>query len=327
MILRRVPKATKVVLSLVLVMSATPTGAYADTSSDLASSETQLEEKRGELERTQAEIERLQAEIDAKAEHIFQSQRQYQTVATELSSLIRSNYKAMQPSMSHSVEAIMESRTVDEIMTRTRYDEAMTARMSSLATSVRAASETLDREYSEISASKDAQEQLRAKLDEEIPQIEAQVDSLRNQLEEERQEERQQDLEPSPASDEDSVPEPEAETFATGSTDGWRTGVASAYGGWSDPSTGAVCSTATGAICNDWSMGVAVPMAWPDYRSYFNRTIEISYNGQSVIATVNDCGYMGAGSRSLDLQPGVFKAFGFSTCDAWGLRTVSYRFL
>ena len=36
---------------------------------------------------------------------------------------------------------------------------------------------------------------------------------------------------------------------------------------------------------------------------------------------------MGGGSRALDLQPGVFKAFGFSTCQAWGVRTVSYRFL
>ncbi len=47
----------------------------------------------------------------------------------------------------------------------------------------------------------------------------------------------------------------------------------------------------------------------------------------TVLATVNDCGYMGGGSRSLDLQPGVWKAFGFSSCNDWGLRTVSYRFL
>ena len=36
---------------------------------------------------------------------------------------------------------------------------------------------------------------------------------------------------------------------------------------------------------------------------------------------------MGGGSRVLDLQPGVWKAFGFSSCNDWGLRTVSYRFL
>lgn len=108
---------------------------------------------------------------------------------------------------------------------------------------------------------------------------------------------------------------------------GWRTGVASAYGGSSDASTPNPGTTATGAICNDSSMGVAVPMSWPNYRSYLGRAVEIKYGGKTVIATVNDCGSMGGGSRALDLQPGVFKAFGFSTCQAWGVRTVSYRFL
>ena len=114
-------------------------------------------------------------------------------------------------------------------------------------------------------------------------------------------------------------------TAPTGS--GWHTGIASAYGGSSDKTTPNPGTTATGAICNDTSMGVAVPMAWPNYRSYLGRKVEIKYNGRTVIATVNDCGNMGGGSRSLDLQPGVFKAFGFNTCQAWGLRTVSYRFL
>lgn len=108
---------------------------------------------------------------------------------------------------------------------------------------------------------------------------------------------------------------------------GWRTGAASAYGGSSDASTPNPGTTATGAVCNDSSMGVAVPMSWPNYRSYLGRAVEIKYGGKTVIATVNDCGNMGGGSRALDLQPGVFKAFGFSTCQAWGVRTVSYRFL
>ena len=108
---------------------------------------------------------------------------------------------------------------------------------------------------------------------------------------------------------------------------GWFTGVASAYGGSSDPYTPNPGITATGAVCDDWSMGVAVPMSLPNYRSYFGRTVEISYGGMTVYAVVNDCGYMGGGSRALDLQPGVFKAFGFGDCYAWGLRTVNYRFL
>lgn len=108
---------------------------------------------------------------------------------------------------------------------------------------------------------------------------------------------------------------------------GWSTGVASAYGGSTDPYTPNPGITATGDVCDDWSMGVAVPMAWDRYWQYYGRTVEISYNGITVFAIVNDCGYMGGGSRSLDLQPGVWKAFGYSSCTEWGLRTVQYRFL
>lgn len=111
------------------------------------------------------------------------------------------------------------------------------------------------------------------------------------------------------------------------SSAGWLSGTASAYGGSTDPYTPNPGITANGSVCNDSSMGVAVPMAMPNYRSYFGRTVEIVYGGQTVYATVTDCGYMGGGSRVLDLQPGVWKAFGFSSCRDWGLRTVKYRFL
>lgn len=111
------------------------------------------------------------------------------------------------------------------------------------------------------------------------------------------------------------------------SEEGWLSGVASAYGGSTDPNTPNPGTTSTGATCDDNSMGVAVPKSLPNYRSYFGRTVEIVYGGQTVYATVNDCGSMGGGSRVLDLQPGVWKAFGFSSCRAWGLRTVKYRFL
>ncbi len=111
------------------------------------------------------------------------------------------------------------------------------------------------------------------------------------------------------------------------SSTGWKSGSASAYGGSTDPSTPNPGYTATGAICNDSSMGVAVPMSMPGYRSLLGRSVEIKYNGKTVIARINDCGSMGGGSRVLDLQPGVFKALGFSSCQAWGVRTVQYRIL
>ena len=109
------------------------------------------------------------------------------------------------------------------------------------------------------------------------------------------------------------------------STSGWQSGVVSAYGSTSDGTLGA--HTATGAIVSEGSMGVAVPMSMPNYRSYFGRSVEISYGGRTVVAVVNDCGGLGGGSRALDLQPGVWKALGASSCFDWGVRTVSYRFL
>lgn len=124
----------------------------------------------------------------------------------------------------------------------------------------------------------------------------------------------------------DESPASTAESYPTQDTSGWSTGLASAYGGSSDPSTPNPGTTATGALCDDYSVGVAVPLAWGP-AAYYGRMVEISYNGTTVVATVNDCGGMGGGARALDLQPGVFKAFGFATCQDWGVREVQYRFL
>lgn len=123
------------------------------------------------------------------------------------------------------------------------------------------------------------------------------------------------------------VPTPTPSPIPSPEPIAWNSGIASAYGGSSDPTTPNPGITATGAICDDWSMGVAVPMAWTNYRQFFNHAVKIKYNGMTVLATVNDCGYMGAGARSLDLQPGVFKAFGFNTCNSWGLRQVEFQIL
>ena len=126
--------------------------------------------------------------------------------------------------------------------------------------------------------------------------------------------------------DEAKAPEPEPEPEPAAETaSGWQTGLASAYGGSSDDTVGDD-PTATGTTVDDWSMGVAVPLAWGP-EAYYGRSVEISYGGVTVVATVTDCGGMNGGERSLDLQPGVFKAFGFSTCDDWGVREVQYRFL
>ena len=108
------------------------------------------------------------------------------------------------------------------------------------------------------------------------------------------------------------------------STAGWKTGVASAYGGYTDPGCGSI--TANGSRVTESSMGVAIPLAW-GRRDLLGHKVEISYGGKTVTAVINDLGGMGGGSRALDLQPGVWRAFGFSSCNSWGVRTVKYRIL
>ena len=99
-------------------------------------------------------------------------------------------------------------------------------------------------------------------------------------------------------------------------------GPAGAYGGSGDPGR---TTTATGEIVDDSSMGVAIPMSWPDYHSYLGKTILINYCGMTVVARINDVGVLAG--RTLDLQPGVFRSFGVNSAVEWGIRSVSYMVL
>ncbi|MDR2957735.1 MAG: septal ring lytic transglycosylase RlpA family protein [Coriobacteriales bacterium] len=97
----------------------------------------------------------------------------------------------------------------------------------------------------------------------------------------------------------------------------WNSGLASAYGDgfinkW----------TAIGHEVTEDSMGVAVPVSWA---YLLGRTVEIEYGGTVVTAIINDTGPFAQWGRVLDLQPGVWKAFGFEDEYEWGVRTVRYR--
>lgn len=98
-------------------------------------------------------------------------------------------------------------------------------------------------------------------------------------------------------------------------------GTAGAYGG---DGSGRI-STATGEIVDDHSMGVAISMSRPDYRSYLGKTILIHYGGMTVMAKINDVGALNG--RDLDLQPGVFRSFGCGSCADWGIRPISFCIL
>ena len=111
--------------------------------------------------------------------------------------------------------------------------------------------------------------------------------------------------------------------ISTGSPTGWTTVTASAYNQVGQLAANGERITSTG-------LTVAVPMGRV-YRTYKNRMMQIEYNGKVITAKVTDCGDFGADNtykdRQLDLSYGVWKAFGFNSANAWGLRKVRYRYI
>lgn len=101
----------------------------------------------------------------------------------------------------------------------------------------------------------------------------------------------------------------------------WMIGSASAYSPESNTGGNA---TASGETLSESSVSVAVPAS---QRYLLGRTVQIRWNGKTVNAKVTDTGGFAAYGRVLDLAPGVYKAFGFSSANAWGVRVVQYRFL
>jgi hypothetical protein len=117
------------------------------------------------------------------------------------------------------------------------------------------------------------------------------------------------------------IPAQQTAVVSYASTDfkAWQSGRASAYGPGNAGSW-----TAGGTELTADSMGVAVDISWG---YLIGRTIEISYNGNTLVTTIVDTGNCIAHGRTLDFQPGVWKAFGASSEREWGVRTVDWRLL
>lgn len=337
--------------------------ASADTVSEaqaaLSSAEAQMQAISAEYDALAAEIEELQGRIDATAAEAMAAQQAVLAGRDRLSETVVYDYRSgLTLSM---LTLLLESGSFDELLDNIEYLQQLMEYQAAEIQAQKDRKAAFDAVAAKLDEQKAAQVEALAALAEKQAQAEAVVAEASAKLANAEAEEAarlaalqeaasqmQQAAnaggsggggevsEDANTTDREEVvpdgtpvqPNPDdGDGEADGSQSGWLSGIASAYGGVSDPSTPNPGTTATGAICDDNSMGVAVPMSMPGYRTYFGRTVEISYNGMTVYAVVNDCGYMGNGSRVLDLQPGVWKAFGYSTCRAWGLRMVNYRFL
>ena len=349
-----------VVLSVALAVGSVPTStaAWADQLGDaqtaLGEAEARMKDIAEEYATLQDEADELQARIDATAQQALEAQA---AVIKGREALGKSAvYEYRGGSTSLVLDLILNASSFDDLLRNLSYLESI---MQYQADAVAAQKERIDRFNTLLSqlhvqkSDHDAKLAELARKQEEAKQV---VDTARAHLsdaqaeeaarlaalEEERARLAARDQAEAGATVDENAdtvnrqePVPETTPVApdpnpnppSDDVTGWSSGAASAYGGATDPYVSNPCSTATGDICDDNSMGVAIPMSWPNYRSYFGRTVEISYSGMTVLATVNDCGGLLGGKRALDLQPGVWKAFGFSSCNAWGVRTVSYRFL
>lgn len=335
-----------------------------DAQAMLSQASAELDSLNKEYDALQAQLSGLDSQISETTQKVQDAQQKMLEGRETLSDSILSQYKG-DGSLSL-VNIVLSSEDISEFTKNLTYYSSIQEDQAQKVAEQEQLRDTFSSALSELDAQRDEQQKLIGEAEQKKSQAEkvvsdasakvssikeeqaqAQLAALQAQAEEMKKKEEAKQQASSSASQPNSNwntntdRNPSANTNSNSSSNGnsssnsssgsvsagWKTGVASAYGGSSDASTPNPGTTATGAICNDSSMGVAVPMSWPNYRSYLGRAVEIKYGGKTVIAAVNDCGNMGGGSRALDLQPGVFKAFGFSTCQAWGVRTVSYRFL
>lgn len=323
------------------------TAKYESAEAALAAAEEKLAAISAEYEELSDEVDALQAQVDELAEQVLKAQTSMLEGRSALANTAVYEYRSS--SMSSFLSSLLDSRSWNELSRNVDYVgkimdqqteeiaqqkelkdqfleasnkltaqkneqdeklEILNSKRTEASAVVEEAAQYADESSEKLSELKQQAEQFIWKSQE--PEVEASVDEADTT-----------DRQDAVSSNTPVIPDP----TPAPSAGEYRSGVASAYGGSSDPYTPNPGRTATGAICDDYSMGVAIPMSLPNFRSYFGRTVEIVYNGMTVYATVNDCGGMGGGSRALDLQPGVFKAFGYGDCYAWGIRTVKYRFL
>lgn len=331
----------------------------------VASAETS-EEVRAEAAEVQAELDGLTQQIDEGEARLADLEGQIEDLANEsieletqiiedrdrLAEIVSNGYK--DASDARTLALLLSSESIDELISQVYYAQKVSDWEADCIAQLNTHKDELSSRMEEISQAKEEQQSVlgdlasqREALDEKVAELSAKADQLEEEereaarkaaeeaarkAEEERKAQekreaeeraRQEAIEAAKAAGDIAASAAPTESAPTG--EGWITCIASAYTIADNDPPGST-ATASGIPLDESVPTVAMPMSMNPSR-FYGKKIEISYNGISVVATVTDCGYMGGGSRGLDLTPSIFRAFGFSTADAWGLRSVSYRFL
>lgn len=319
---RKLSAIHKLILAVAAFLCICPSSAFANTRSELDETRAQASALADELSELAEEIEDAEKELTEVSERLDGNRHRLSGYRSELIETMRRGYIRNDGDGIDRLQAIVfGSNDLEELGKTMIYQETMRGNLSDMVEHCLALVEEDEALVSDISSRKDETERISTEIKTKIEEAEVLISSLEAELAEEEEELERLAAASKAAESAGSI----AAAFDSGDTSTWHEGLASAYGGWSDPGTGTI--TANGSTVTEWSMGVAIPLAW-GRRDLLGTQVEISYNGKSVIATINDLGGMNDGERALDLQPGVFKALGgVETCNAWGVRTVRYRFI
>ncbi|MDI9590339.1 MAG: hypothetical protein QM302_04800 [Acidobacteriota bacterium] len=339
-----------VVCALVASLVLAPLPAWAESSAEVreevAGVQAELDALATQIAEGEEQVRALQDQVDALADESIALQGRLLDDRDRLAEVVSTSYK--ENSDARTLALLLSSESMDELVSQVYYAQKVSDWQAECIERLNSDKEALEQRMDEISQAKDDQRAAlaelsakRGELDEKVAVLSAKAERLE---EEEREAARRAAEEAARKAAEEQAAR-EAEERArqeaikaaaaagdvkktSGSStlgSGWVSCVASAYTIADNDPPGST-ATASGVPLDESVPTVAMPISMNPSRFYGSR-IEISYNGMSVVATVTDCGYMGGGSRGLDLTPAVFRAFGASSADAWGLRTVSYRFL
>lgn len=339
-------RAVTVVVALGITLLCAPVSAMAETSeevrAEVASVQAELDDLTNQIAQGEAHVRELQDQVNALADESVQLQTEIIVDKNRLAQIVADSYKGKADARTFAL--LLSSESMDELISQVYYAQKVSDWQADCINQLNEDKEALDARMAEIGRAKDEQsaalEQLSGKR-EELNQKVAELAQKADRLEEEEREAARRAAEEAArkAAEEQAAREAEerarqeairaasaaGDVKPTQGGTGWIQCVASAYTIADNDPPGST-ATASGIPLDESVPTVAMPMSMSPSRFYGSK-VEISYNGMSVIATVTDCGYMGGGSRGLDLTPAVFRAFGASSADEWGLRTVSYRFL
>ncbi len=346
-------------LALGLTLAFAPATALAETSAEvreeIADLQVQLDDLSAQIDEGEQKVQELQATVEELADESVVLQGQIITDRERLAQIVSSTYK--ENSEAHVLALLLSCRTLDELISQIYYAQKVSDWQADCIDQLNDDKQSLETQIDELDKAKEQQQativelgsqqdeldQMIVELTEKADRLQAEEEEAARKAAEEarrkaeeaaRKAEEERKAREAREAEERARQEAIAAAQAAGNVQasqtesggsGWITCIASAYTIADNDPPGST-ATASGIPLDESVPTVAMPMSMNPSR-FYGCKIEISYNGMSIIATVTDCGAMGGGSRGLDLTPAIFRAFGFSTADAWGLREVRYRFL